>query len=193
MRWCWILLFLLGCSPEASQNAPVFVGSAVTGMKVGSDAVLVGHDGKPYRLADFKGKVVALFFGYTHCPDVCPTTMAEMSRSIKLLGARARYVKVVFVTLDPERDTVEVLKRYVPYFNADFIGLRGDEDVTKKLAQDFKMFYARQESDSKAGYLIDHSAGVYVFNRKGDLRLYLNHGQKAKDIAHDLELLLAEK
>jgi protein SCO1/2 len=119
--------------------------------------------------------------------------MAELNRAVKLLGARARDVQVVFVTLDPERDTVEVLQRYVPYFNADFIGLRGDADTTKKLAQDFKIFFARQESDSKAGYTIDHSAGVYVFDRKGDLRLYLNHGQSAKDIAHDLALLLDEK
>lgn len=193
MRWCWIFLFLLGCAPPDAQQERAFVGSVVAGMKVDSAIPMVGHDGKSYRMADFKGKVVALFFGYTHCPDVCPTTMTTMNRSAKLLGTRAREVQVVFVTLDPERDTVDVLKRYVPYFNADFIGLRGDAETTKKLAQDFKMFYARQESASKAGYLIDHSAGVYVFDRKGDLRLYLNHGQSAKDIAHDLAVLLDEK
>lgn len=193
MRWCLLFLFLVGCSPGVSQKEQVFVGSVVAGMKVSGDALLVGHDGKPYHLTDFKGRALALFFGYTHCPDVCPTTMAEMNRAVKLLGTSAKGVQVAFVTLDPERDTAEVLKRYVPYFNADFIGLRGDVDTTKKLAQDFKMFYARQESNSKTGYLIDHSAGVYVFDRKGDLRLYLNHGQSAKDIAHDLALLLDEK
>jgi len=193
MRWYLLLLFLLGCAPDVSQTEPAFVGSVVTGMKVGSDVSLTGHDGKPRRLADFNGKVVALFFGYTHCPDVCPTTMAELNRAVKLLGARAKEVQVVFVTLDPERDTVEVLQHYVPYFNTDFIGLHGDAGTIKKLAQDFKVFYVKQASGSKDGYIIDHSAGVYVFDRKGDLRLYLNHGQSAKDIVHDLALLLDEK
>ncbi len=193
MRWCWVFLLLLGCAPPSAQQEPAFVGSVVTGMKVDVDAVLIDHNGKSRKLADFKGKVVALFFGYTHCPDVCPTTMSDLNKSLKMLGARAKEVQVLFVTLDPERDSVEVLNKYVPYFNTGFIGLRAEPEVTKKLAQDFKVFYARQETDSKAGYLVDHSAGVYAFDRKGDLRLYLSHGQPAKDIAHDLDLLLNEK
>lgn len=193
MRWCLLLLFLMGCAPDTSSRDHGFVGAVVTGMKVDNAVVLIGHDGRSRTIADFRGKVVALFFGYTHCPDVCPTTMADMNRAMKLLGPLAKDVQVVFVTLDPERDTVEVLNRYVPYFNPDFVGLRGDADTTKKLAQEFKVFYARQSTDSKAGYLVDHSAGVYAFDRKGDLRLYLNHGQSAKDIAHDLALLRDEK
>lgn len=192
MRWCLLVLFLVGCSVDSSQDQ-AFVGASVTGMKVDNAVMLTGHDGRSRAIADFKGKVVALFFGYTHCPDVCPTTMAEMNRAMKLLGSMAKDVQVVFVTLDPERDTVDVLNRYVPYFNPGFIGLRGDAGTTKKLAQDFKVFYARQAIDSKAGYLVDHSAGVYVFDRKGNLRLYLNHGQSAKDIAHDFALLIDEK
>lgn len=184
----------MGCTPDASQEAKQdFVGSVVGGMRVDNAAELSGSDGKLHRLADFKGKVVALFFGYTHCPDVCPTAMSELNRAIKLLGPDAGNVQVIFVTLDPDRDTVQVLQQYVPYFNPNFIGLRGDADATKKLAQDFKIFYARQASDTKAGYTIDHSTGVYVFDRKGDLRLFLNQGQTAKDVAHDLQLLLNEK
>lgn len=194
MKWCLLGLFLAGCTPDASRQAKQdFVGAVVAGMRVDNATELSGSDGKSHRLADFKGKVVALFFGYTHCPDVCPTAMSELNRAIKLLGPEARNVQVVFVTLDPERDTVQVLQQYVPYFNPDFIGLRGDVGVTKKLAQDFKIFYARQASDTKAGYTIDHSSGIYVFDRKGDLRLFLNQGQAVKDIAHDLQLLVNEK
>jgi protein SCO1/2 len=190
MWWCLLGLFLASCS---QQEKFAFVGSVVSGMRVDGAVELSGSDGKLHRLVDFKGKVVALFFGYTHCPDVCPTAMSELNRALKLLGPRAKEVQVVFVTLDPERDTVDVLRRYVPYFNPDFIGLRGEVNVTKKLAQEFKVFYARQASDSKTGYTIDHSSGVYVFDRNGDLRLFLNQGQTVKDVAHDLQLLLDEK
>jgi len=187
-----LLSCLLGCPAKQKSADVVFVGSDIAGAKLGSDIDLVDHEGRPRHLSDFKGKLVALFFGYTHCPDVCPTTMAELAKALKLLEPRGKDVQVLFVTLDPERDTAEVLKRYVPSFDASFLGLRGDEASTKKVAQDFKIFFARQESDSKAGYTIDHSAGVYVFDQKGDLRLYLNHGQSAKDIAHDFGLLLKE-
>jgi protein SCO1/2 len=187
-----LLSCLLGCPAKQESAGVAFVGSDITGTKLDSDFDLADQDGKLRHLSDFKGKLVALFFGYTHCPDVCPTTMAELAKAMKLLEMRGKDVQVLFVTLDPERDTAEVLKRYVPSFNPDFLGLRGDEAATKKVAQDFKIFFARQESNSKAGYTIDHSAGVYVFDRKGDLRLYLNHGQSAKDIAHDFGLLLKE-
>ncbi len=193
MRWIFLLMFLLGCAPADPPEQESFVGAVVAGMKVENSIPLAGHDGKAYRLSDFKGKVVALFFGYTHCPDVCPTTMAELNRALELLGDRKKEVQVLFVTLDPERDTVEVLNRYVPYFNRDFIGLRAEGEATKKLAQDFKIFYSRQEAKSKSGYSLDHSAGVYVFDLNGNLRLYLNHGQTPRDIAHDLTLLLEEK
>jgi protein SCO1 len=187
-----LLSCLLGCPAKQKSADVVFVGSDIAGAKLGSDIDLVDHEGRPRHLSDFKGKLVALFFGYTHCPDVCPTTMAELAKALKLLGPRGKDVQVLFVTLDPERDTAEVLKRYVPSFDASFLGLRGDEAATKRVAQDFKIFFARQESNSKSGYTIDHSAGVYVFDRKGDLRLYLNHGQSAKDIAQDFGMLLKE-
>jgi protein SCO1 len=187
-----LLLGLLGCSAKQQAADAVFIGSDIAGAKLGADFVLADHDGKPRHLSDFRGKLVALFFGYTHCPDVCPTTMADLAKALKLLGPLGKDVQVLFVTLDPERDTTEVLKRYVPSFNPGFLGLRGDKATTDKVAADFKIFFAKQESGSKSGYTIDHSAGVYVFDRKGDLRLYLNHGQSAKDIAHDFGLLLKE-
>jgi len=187
----FVLLFcILGCSEKQGNPELKFVGTDVTGAKIGGDFSLPDHNGKVRSLADFRGKVVVLFFGYTHCPDACPTTMADLAKALRLLGARGKDVQVQFITLDPERDSTEVLKKYVPSFNPDFLGLRGDAEATKKTAQAFKVFYSKQESASKGGYTLDHSAGVYVFDRDGNLRLFLNHGQSAKDIAHDIGLLL---
>ena len=187
----FVLLFcLLGCSEKQGNPELKFIGTDVTGAKMGSDFSLPDHNGKVRSLADFRGKVVALLFGYTHCPDACPTTMADLAKALRLLDTRGKDVQVLFITLDPERDSAEVLKKYVPSFNPDFLGLRGDAEATKKTAQDFKIFSSKQESTSKGGYTLDHSAGVYVFDRDGNLRLFLSHGQSAKDIAHDIGLLL---
>jgi len=185
-----LLLCLLGC---AEKHAKVeFVGTDVSGAKLGDDLGLLDQDGRTRRISDFKGKAVVLFFGYTHCPDVCPTTMSELAKAMRMLAPRDQEVQVLFVTLDPERDTAEVLKRYVPSFNPKFIGLRGNEEATRRIAKDFKIFYARQETGSKSGYSIDHSAGLYIFDRKGNLRIYTNPGQGSKDIAGDLGKLLNE-
>lgn len=187
-----IFLLLAGCAENKQEAKTAFVGVDLAGAQLGGDFSLSDSRGNMRRLSEFRGKVVALFFGYTHCPDVCPTTLADLARAIDKLGERGKDVQVLFVTLDPARDTPEVLGKYVPSFNPGFIGLRGDEDTTRKVAQDFKIFYAKQEIGSRAGYTIDHSAGVYVFDRKGALRLYLNHGQSVQDIAHDLGVLLDE-
>lgn len=189
---CAALILLPGCSAESGKTVEPFKAADISGSTLGTDVGLVDHDGKLRRLSDFRGKVTALFFGYTHCPDVCPTTLSDLAKAVKLLGDRGKEVQVLFVTLDPERDTADVLRRYVPYFNPDFLGLRADAAATGKMAQDFKIFFARQESPSKGGYTIDHSAGIYVYDKKGDLRLYMNHGQAPKDIAHDFGLLLSE-
>lgn len=186
------LLILQACSqrPEDSADVARFVGSDVSDVALHSDFVMPDHNGTPRKLADFHGKVVAMFFGYTHCPDVCPTTMVDMARGVKLLGDRAKNVQVLFVTLDPERDTPDVLKKYVPSFHPDFLALRGDEEQTNRITQDFKVYFLRQESKSKAGYTIDHTAGVYVFDKAGKLRVIIKNGQRPEDIAHDLSLLL---
>lgn len=183
-------VLMLGCTASPGGSKLEFVGTDVSGAGFGKDFLLTDHSGKPRRLTDFRGKVVALFFGYTHCPDVCPTTMADLAQAVKLLGERGKDVQVLFVTLDPERDTPQVLAKYVPSFNPGFLGLSGDAETTARTAQDFKVFFSKQVSNSRAGYLIDHSAGVYVFDKKGELRLFVNFGQKAKDIAHDLDLLI---
>jgi protein SCO1/2 len=186
------LLILQGCTakPETNTGQPQFVGSDVSDVTLSSDFSLPDQHGVPRKLADFKGKVVAMFFGYTHCPDVCPTTMADMANGLKLLGDRQKQVQVLFVTLDPERDTPDVLNQYVPSFHPDFLALRGDEAQTIKITQDFKVYFLKQASSSKAGYTIDHTAGVYVFDKTGKLRIIMKNGQSPKDIAHDLGLLL---
>lgn len=186
-----MLIGLLGCSPGQNQK-DAFVGVDIKGASFGQGFELPDHHGQVRKLSDFKGKLVALFFGYTNCPDVCPTTLDDLTKGLALLGERKSEVQVLFVTLDPERDTPERLAQYVPSFNPGYLALRGTPEQTAATASSFKVFYQRQLSASKAGYTIDHSAGVYVFDKQGTLRLYLNFGQKPEDIAHDLMLLLQE-
>ena len=146
--------------------------------------------GKPRTLEDFKGKVVVLFFGYTQCPDVCPTTMADLAQAMKLLGPKSDEVQVLFVTVDPERDTQQVLAEYVPSFDSRFLGLHGTPEQMAETAKNFKIFYTKVEDKGKSGYTIDHSAGVYVFDKQGHVRIYVKYGQKPAEIAHDLKTLL---
>lgn len=189
--WLWLLLCLalMACGKQEAQE-PRFVGTDISGAQFGNPLALTDHHGTPRQLADFKGEVVALFFGYTHCPDVCPTTMDDLSKALRLLGSDRSQVQVLFVTLDPERDSQEVLAQYVPSFDESFIGLYGDVSATERVAQDFKLFYKKQASGGNSGYTIDHSAGIYVFDKQGALRVFMNHGQKPQDIAHDLKQLM---
>lgn len=179
---------LISCSP-AKQSMELF-GTDITGADFANTLNLTDHTGKQRQLADFQGKAVALFFGYTHCPDVCPTTMADLASAMKLLGKRSDEVQVLFVTLDPERDTQQVLAQFVPSFDPHFLGLYGTPGQTAETAKNFKIFYAKQVETGKSGYTIDHSAGVYVFDKKGKVRVYLKFGQKPAEIAHDLEQIL---
>jgi protein SCO1/2 len=193
MRICGLLcacLLLAACSGDSDGTAQEsFIGTDVSGADFGNALELTDHHGQPRSLGDFRGKVVALFFGYTHCPDVCPTTLDDLAKAVKLLGARRDEVQVLFVTLDPERDTQQVLAQYVPAFDEGFLGLYGDAATTARVAADFKVFFQKQASGGKSGYTIDHSAGIYVFDKQGSLRIYLSHGQKPKDIAHDFTRL----
>lgn len=179
---------LISCSP-AKQSMELF-GTDITGADFANTLNLTDHTGKQRQLADFQGKAVALFFGYTHCPDVCPTTMADLASAMKLLGKRSDEVQVLFVTLDPERDTQQVLAQFVPSFDPHFLGLYGTPEQTAETAKNFKIFYAKQVETGKSGYTIDHSAGVYVFDKKGKVRVYLKFGQKPAEITHDLEQIL---
>ncbi|QOY95344.1 SCO family protein [Massilia sp. UMI-21] len=183
-----------GCdklSASLSSKTPAFNNTDVTGLDYAKGFSLTDHTGKPRTLQDFKGKVVVLFFGYTQCPDVCPTTMAEMAAVMKELGPSAKDVQVLFVTLDPERDTRELLASYVPAFHPSFIGLYGDKEATARTAKEFKVFYAKTPSgDDPNNYMVDHTAGSYVFDREGKLRLFVRHNGGPGPIAADLRQLL---
>jgi protein SCO1/2 len=182
------VLTLAGCQQSAAEK---FVNTDVTGLEYAKDFALTDHNGKPRTLADFKGKAVVMFFGYTQCPDVCPTTMAEMANVMKELGPQADKVQVLFVTVDPARDTPQILAQYVPAFDKRFLGLYGDEAATAKVAKEFKVFYQKVPGKTAGSYTMDHTAGSYVFDPQGRIRLFVRHGQGAEPIVHDLKLLLS--
>ncbi len=183
------LLALMGCQQETAQ--PKFHAIDMTGAPYGSALSATDHTGKVRTLADFRGKVVTLFFGFTHCPDVCPTNLATMAQVLDRLGPDAQKVQVLFMTLDPERDTQALLSQYVPQFNSSFIGLRADLAQTQIIAQDFKVFFQKVPGSSAGDYSLDHSAGTYVFDKQGRIRLYVKHGETADNIVADLKQLLA--
>lgn len=193
------LLLLCGCektSTDGSQSVfssvkSPFKNTDVTGLDYAKDFTLTDHNGKQRSLADFKGKAVVAFFGYTHCPDVCPTTMAEMAGVMKELGPLADKVQVVFITVDPERDTPELLSKYVPAFDPRFIGLTGDKAAVDKVAKEFKVFYQKVPGKEPGSYTMDHTAGSYVFDPQGRIRLFIRHGQGTEPVVHDLKLLLS--
>jgi protein SCO1/2 len=187
------LLVLAGCG--AGSEEPRFRLTDVTGAGFGKELNLIDHHGKPRTLADFRGKVVTVFFGFTHCPDACPTTMVEMAQVAKALGADADKLQVLFVTVDPERDTQQVLAQYVPAFHPGFLGLYGDAEATARAAKEFKVYYSKQPgkgSDRGRSYSVDHSAGTFILDRHGRLRLFAQYGQGAEAILHDVRLLLRE-
>jgi protein SCO1 len=179
---------LAGCN---RSGGPSFRATDLTGASYGRQLELVDHTGRARTLEDFRGKVVVVFFGFTHCPDVCPTTMLTLANVVKRLGPRADDVQVLFVTLDPERDTPQVLSQYVPAFHPTFLGLRGDPEATKRAAREFKVFHERVDSRKGGGYTIDHTAAAYVLDRQGKLRLYMRHSQTEADVEADLRTLLA--
>jgi len=184
-----VTMMLAGCG-EKTAAAPAFKNVDITGAAFARDFALTDHTGKPRTLADYKGKVVVLFFGFTQCPDVCPTTMAEMSAVMKELGPQAGQVQVLFVTVDPERDTRELLSQYVPAFDPRFVGLYGTPEQTAATAKEFKVFYAKVEGKTPGSYSIDHTAASYIFDRNGKVRLLVRHNQGPAPIVHDIKQLL---
>jgi protein SCO1/2 len=176
------------CSPEA----PKFRSTDITGADFGRELALTGHDGKPRTLADFRGKAVVLFFGYTYCPDVCPTTLVDMAGVMKKLGSDAERVQVLFVTVDPERDTPSVLGQYVPVFDPRFLGLYGDLAATQRAAKEFRIFFEKRAGSSPGAYTIDHSGQSYVIDPQGRLRLLVRPERIADDLAGDLRALLGQ-
>jgi protein SCO1/2 len=183
----FLATLLWGC-----QQGPSFRSTDVTGADFGKDFQLVDHNGQPRSLSDFRGKVVVVFFGFTHCPDVCPITLAELARALGKLGADADRVQVLMVTVDPERDTPEVLKQYVTALDSRFLGLTGEADAIARTAKEFKVFYQKSPGATPEAYSVDHSSGSYVFDARGRLRLLVTYGQGADVFAHDIAQLLAQ-
>lgn len=192
MKW-WLLataLLLAACQP--APPPPAFNATDITGAAFARDFRLADHNGRVRSLADFRGRVVAVFFGYTHCPDVCPTTLADFAAALRLMGPAGDRVDVVFVTVDPERDTAALLRQYVPAFNPRFLGMRTDPESLRKLAGEFKVVYQKSGVKAADDYLIDHSAGTFVYDTQGRLRLLVPYGTGPEAIAQDLQTLLAD-
>ncbi len=172
------------------DSKPSFRSVDITGADYALDFNLPDQHGKPRSLKDFKGQAVVVFFGFTQCPDVCPTTLAELVQVKKLLGADGARVQGIFVTVDPERDTPEVLKAYMANFDPGFLALRGTPEQTAALAKDFKVYYKKVEGKTPGSYTMDHSAASFVYDPQGRLRLYTRYGSGAQALAEDLKLLL---
>ena len=183
-----LALALAACKP--APDLPVFQATDITGADFARDFKLTDHNGQPRTLASFKGKIVAVFFGYTHCPDVCPTTLSDFAAALKQLGPLADQVQVLFVTVDPQRDTPELLKIFVPAFDPRFLGMTTDAVSLKALAQEYKVVYQKTSVKGADNYLIDHSAGTYVYDAEGRLRLLVPYGSSPDLIARDLKTLL---
>lgn len=189
-RWAWVgfiaIAMLLAC-----EKKPAFNALDITGIQgYGNDFRLIDHMGKPRTLADFRGKVVVMFYGYTHCPDVCPTTLSDMRQVVQKLDADSARFQVLFITLDPKRDTQELLAKYVPSFNPTFLGLYGDEAATNKVAKDFRIVHQIQEGRTPESYTVAHTAASLVFDPQGRLRLFVNYGMEVDKITADIRLLL---
>lgn len=180
------MLALAACTGDKPQ----FRSVDITGSDFARDFALTDVDGQPRRLSDFKGKLVVLFFGYTQCPDVCPTTMTELAEAKKLLGADGAQVQGVFITVDPQRDTPAVLKAYVANFDPSFVALHGTDEQIAATAKEFKVYYKRVDGKVAGTYTMDHSAASFVFDAQGRVRLYTRYGSGAQALAEDLRLLL---
>ncbi|MFZ9511824.1 MAG: SCO family protein [Burkholderiaceae bacterium] len=181
-------LALAGCS----QDKPSFRGIDITGAEYARDFRLADFNGQTRSIADFRGKAVVVFFGFTQCPDVCPTAMSDLAQARQLLGKDGARVQGIFITLDPARDTAEVLKAYVTNFAPDFLALRGDDAQTAATAKAFKVFYKKVEGKTPTSYTLDHSAGSFIFDPQGRIRLYTRHGTGPQPLADDLKILLAQ-
>lgn len=198
-----LAVLLSACGDPPSGRSSPFHALDIRAVEWGRDFQLADHTGQPRSLRDFNGKVVMMFFGFTQCPDVCPSTMADMAQALQKLGGSADQVQGLFVTVDPARDTPEVLASYVTRFHPSFLGMRADEETTQALAKEFKAFYAARRSeqtgndgphrhDDGGQYMVDHTRAIYVFDRKGKLTLLITSGRTADQMAADLARLLRE-
>lgn len=189
-----VLAGVIGILSACSDSKPQFAAIDVTGADYAKDFQLTDHDGQPRSLQDFRGKIVVLFFGYTQCPDVCPTSMTELVEVKKLLGADGDKLQGLFVTVDPARDTPELLKAYMANFDPTFLALyAASPEKLAALAKDYKVYYKKVEGKTPTSYTMDHSAGSYIYDTDGKLRLYTRYGSGAPAMASDIKLLLQQK
>jgi protein SCO1 len=179
-----LALLVVACSP------PAFKAVDITGAEYARDFALESAGGGPRKLADYRGKVVVIFFGFTQCPDVCPTTLSDLAEVRKRLGADAERLQVIFVTIDPERDTPAVLTQYVPGFDPSFVALYGTPEQIAATAKEFKIFYQKVPGKTATSYTMDHTAGSYVIDKDGRVRLFIRHGASVDEIVSDLKKLL---
>jgi protein SCO1/2 len=187
---CSVVAALAALLAACGPAKPSFKSLDVTGAAFGRELSLTDHTGKVRTLADFKGKVVVVFFGFTRCPDICPTTLSEMKLVKEKLGKDGDRLQVLFVTVDPERDTPELLAKYVPAFDPSFLGLYGDADATARTAKEFKVFYQKVPGSSRDNYSVDHTAASYLYDPAGRLRLFVKPGTGPDAVVHDVKLLL---
>ena len=178
--------FLMGCSPDKPQ----FKSIDLTGADYAQGFSLTDHNGQLRTLKDFAGKIVVVFFGFTQCPDVCPTSMAELAQVKQQLGADGDKLQAIFITVDPERDTADMLKAYMGNFDPTFLALRPTLEQLPQVAKDFKIYYKKVDGKTPGSYTMDHSAGSYVFDEKGRIRLYNRYGSGADGLASDIRLLI---
>ena len=187
-RWLMVsALLLVACGGGAQK----FNSVDITGANYARDFSLTDHTGVKRTVADYRGKVVAIFFGFTQCPDVCPTTLADMAQVKKRLGKDGDQLQVIFITVDPERDTQSVLARYVPGLDPSFVGLYGSTEQTAATAKEFKVFYQKVAGKTASSYSVDHSAGTYVIDRDGRVRLFVRHAEGVEPIVADLKRLIS--
>ena len=184
-----VALSVLGLTACMDPKA-AFKGVDITGADYAKELNLPDQNGQVRKIKDFSGKLVVVFFGYTQCPDVCPTTMQELAEVKRLLGADGDKLQAVFVTVDPERDTTELLKAYVENFDPSFVALRPTPEQLPQITKEFKIYFKRVEGKTPTSYTMDHSAGSYTFDAQGKVRLFNRYGMGAEALAHDFKLLL---
>ena len=189
---CCLFVFV-ACDNKTSTSKVSFVNTDITGSDIGRDFELTDHTGKRRTLADYRGKVVALFFGFAQCPDICPTTLSDLAQVKQQLGVDGDKFQVLFITVDPERDTQEVLAGFVPAFDSSFVALRGDKAEIDKVTKDFKVFAQKVAGKDGGNYTIDHTAATYIYDTQGRIRLFVRHGQTLSLIADVKQLIAAAR
>ena len=185
-----LALLVAACTKGAGHEKFEYID--ITGVGIGGDFKLADHRGEPRSLVDFRAKVVAVFFGYTHCPDACPIALAELAQTVAQLGKQGEEVQVLFITVDPARDTPKVLAQYVPAFDRRFLGLYGDPETTGRVAAAYKVFFAAQKPNASGNYAVDHTAALFLVDRRGRPRLYVGGARTVSGMVHDIRLLLNE-